>query len=249
MTPLTDDENRKHKMSKYCHICLETFSNNVEDENYNNYKKIRGHCHYTGKYRGAAHSKCNLQYKVPKEIPIVFHNGSKYGYHFIINEISKGIDGIQRLGEDAEKYITFKVPPKKEMKNGKFVTYKLKFIDSIRFMNSSLSDLTDNLSELKQACKECNEEIKHNKRKNETLICKYKQCNKKTYKSIDILREKFSNVYSLCNNNIDTFLLLLRKGVYPYEYTNSWNRFKETSLPTKKEFYNKLKQEDITDED
>ena len=38
---------------------------------------VRDHCHYTGKYRGAAHSKCNLQYKVPKEIPFVFHNGSK----------------------------------------------------------------------------------------------------------------------------------------------------------------------------
>ena len=189
MTPLTDDENRKHKKSKYCHICLEPFCNNEEDEKYNNYKNVRDHCHYTGKYRGAAHSKCNLQYKVPKEIPVVFHNGSKYDYHFITNEISKGTDGAQCLGEDAEKYITFKLPLKKEIKDGKFITYKLKFIESIRFMNSSLPHLTDNPSELKQTCKKCNEEIKDYKRKNETLIYRYKQCNKKTYKSIILLKE------------------------------------------------------------
>ena len=43
--------------------------------------KVRDHCHYTGKYRGAAHSACNLQYKVPKSIPAVFHNGSNYDFH------------------------------------------------------------------------------------------------------------------------------------------------------------------------
>ena len=69
---------------------------------------------------------------------------------------------------------------------------------------------------------------KLNNKKNEILIYRCKQCNKKTYKSIDLLKEKFSNVYSLCNDNIDKFLLLLRKGVYPYEYMYSWNRFNET---------------------
>ena len=48
-------------------------------------QKVRDHCHYTGKYRGAAHSICNLHDKIPKEIPIVFHNGSTYDYHFIIS--------------------------------------------------------------------------------------------------------------------------------------------------------------------
>ena len=42
------------------------------------YKKVRDHCHYTGKFRGAAHSICNLRYKVPQEIPVKIHNGSKY---------------------------------------------------------------------------------------------------------------------------------------------------------------------------
>ena len=51
------------------------------------YKKVRDDYHYTGKFRGAAHSICNLNYKVPQEIPVKIHNGSKYGYHFIIKEL------------------------------------------------------------------------------------------------------------------------------------------------------------------
>ena len=48
------------------------------------YCKVRDRCHYTGEYRGAAHSICNLKYSVPKKIPISFHYGSNYSYHFII---------------------------------------------------------------------------------------------------------------------------------------------------------------------
>ena len=148
MTPLTGEEYRNHEKSNHCHICNEEFIYDKENETYRESCKVRGHCNYTGKYRGAAHSKCNLQYKLPKEMPVVFHNVSKYDYHFIINKLAKGIDGITCLGEDTEKYITLKVPLKKENKDGKFITYELKFIDSFRFMNRSLSDLVDNLSEI-----------------------------------------------------------------------------------------------------
>ena len=76
--------------------------------------KVRDHCHYTGKFRGAAHSICNLRYKTPKEIPVVFHNGSTYDYHFIIKQLAKEFDGqFECLGENTEKYITFSVPIKK----------------------------------------------------------------------------------------------------------------------------------------
>ena len=53
------------------------------------YFKVKDHCHYTGKYRGAAHYICNLRYKTPKEIPVVFHNGSTYDYHLIIKELAE----------------------------------------------------------------------------------------------------------------------------------------------------------------
>ena len=103
--------------------------------------------HYTGKYRGAAHSICNLRYKIPKKFPVVFHNGSTYDYHFIIKQLVKEFKGyFECLGENTEKYITFSVPIKKVLGNDKTVTYKLKFIDSYRFMQDSLSNLVDNLS-------------------------------------------------------------------------------------------------------
>ena len=56
-------------------------------------------------------------------------------------------------------------------------------------------------------------------------------------------------MYQFCNDDKDKFILLLRKGIYPYDYMDSWNRFSEETLPHKKEFYCKLNLEDITDED
>ena len=72
-------------MQKVCYICKKVFST---DKNDKNVQKVRDHCHYTGKCRGATHSTCNLRYKTPKEIPVVFHDGSTYDYHFIINQLA-----------------------------------------------------------------------------------------------------------------------------------------------------------------
>ena len=111
--------------------------------------KVRDHCHYTGKCRGAAHNICNLRYKIPKEIPVVFQNGSTYGYHFIIKELVKESDGnFECLGENTETYVTFSVPIKKNIENKDIeITHKIKFIDSYRFMSMLLLKLIDNLSE------------------------------------------------------------------------------------------------------
>ena len=81
---------------------------------------LRNHCHYTGKFRGAAHSICNLSYKVPKEIPVVIHNGSTCDYHFVIKQLAEEFKSqFECLGENTKKYITFSVPIKKEVPNGK----------------------------------------------------------------------------------------------------------------------------------
>ena len=88
MMPLTTKGEIYHNKQKICYICKKEFDNN-DKKNY----KVRDHCHYTGKYRGAAHIICNLRHKVPKEIPIVFHNGSTYDYHFIIKELLKEFEG------------------------------------------------------------------------------------------------------------------------------------------------------------
>ena len=135
MIPLTTKEKIYHNKQKICYIYKKEFSNN-EKKNY----KVRDRCHYMGKYRGVAHNICNLRYKVPKEIPIVFHNGSVYDYHFIIKELVKEFeDNFECLGENTEKYITFSVPIKKKIENKDLeITYKIKFIDSYRFMASSM---------------------------------------------------------------------------------------------------------------
>ena len=83
-------------------------------------KKVRDHCHYTGKFKGAAHSGCNLRYKVPKEIPVVCHNDSTYDYHFISKKLADEFEGeFECLKENTETYITFSVPLKKGNGNGK----------------------------------------------------------------------------------------------------------------------------------
>ena len=138
MIPLTIKEKMHYNEQKICHICKKEFGNN-DKKHY----KVRDHCHYTGKYRGAAHNICNLRYKGPREIPVVFHNGSIYDYHFIIKELVKEFDGnFECLDEKTEKCITFSAPIKKKIENKDIeITYKIKLIDSYRLMSSSLSKL------------------------------------------------------------------------------------------------------------
>ena len=80
-----------------------------------------------------------------------------------------------------------------------------------------------------------------------SLVDNLSEINKK--ESVNELIEKFPNTYQFCNRDLNKFALLLRKGVYPYEYMDSREKFNETSLPDKKDFYSKLNKENITDED
>ena len=117
MITLTDKEITPYESQKICHICKGYF---CYDKNkkivVKLYHKVRDHCHYTEKFRAAAHSTCNLRYKVPKKIPIVFHNGSKYDYHFIIKQLAEEFKGkFECLGENTEKYNIFSVPIEKEV--------------------------------------------------------------------------------------------------------------------------------------
>ena len=126
MIPLTNKEIKSYEKQRVCHIYKKKFCYDK------NNKKVRDHCHYTGKFRGVAHSECNLRYKAPKEISIVFHNDSTYDYHFIIKQLAEEFEGeFECLGENTEKYITFSVLLKKENDNGKKITYKLKFVIAI----------------------------------------------------------------------------------------------------------------------
>ena len=196
-----------------------------------------------------------MRYNVPKEIPVVFHNSSTYDYHFIIKELAKEFEGnFECLGENTEKYIRFSVPIKKKIDNKDLeITYKITFIDSYRFMSSSLSKLVDNLSEgiHNNKCSACESNLGYIKiKKNEKLLLKYFNCNiyfKKKYNK-DLI-QKFKNTYSFCNSDLNKFILLLRKDVYPFEYMDNWEKFNETALPSKESFYSNLNMEDIDDID
>ena len=196
--PLTYEENEFYKKQEYCYICKKEFNTDKNDKKVFKLRhKVKNHCHYTGKYRRTAHNICNLRYKTPKEIPVVFHKSSTYNYHFIISELANEFDGeLECLGENKEKYITFSV---------------------------LLSSLVNNLSEIySKMCRGCRE------RKIIESVCDF-------------------TGLKICDRDIKKFILLLRKGVYPYEYMDSWERFDKTVFPNKKEFYSKLNLEDITD--
>ena len=193
----------------------------------------------------------------------MFHNGSTYDYHFIIKELVKEFDGnFDYLGENTEKYITFSVPLKKKIENKNLeITYKIKFIDSFRFMSSSLSKLVDNLSEgiHNNKCADCKSSLDYIKTKNEKLILECYNCKQRYRKKFNKeLIKRFASTYEFCNNDttgssssdrINKLVLLLRKGVYPYEYMDAWEKFNEISLPSKEDFYSNLNMEDINDID
>ena len=189
-----------------------------------------------------------MRYKIPKEISVVFHNGSTYDYHFIIKELVKEFDGnFECLGENTEKYIIFSAPIKKNIESKNIeITYKIKFIDSYRFM--PLSRLIDNLSEgiHNNKCVDCESNLDYVQiTKNEKLILECFNCKQRYRKKFNKEAiKRFASVYEFCNKD-----LLLRKGVYPYEYMDNWERFNETSLPSKESFYSNLNMENIDDID
>ena len=119
-------------------------------------------------------------------------------------------------------------------------------------MSSSLSKLIDNLSEglHNNKCADCKSCIDYVKTKNEKLILKYFKC--KQYYEKDFNKElikRFASTYEFCNGNLNKFILLLRKGVYPYEYMDNWERLDEILLSNKESLYSNLNMENIDDID
>ena len=163
----------------------------------------------------------------------MFHNGSTYYYHFRIKELAEEFEGeFECLGENTEKYITFSVPIKKETtkkdKNGNDkitkISYKIKFIDSYRFMSTSLSSLVNNLSEEvhNDKCTNCKSCLDYMTTKDEQLTFRCFSCKKNYEKDLNKeLIQRLKNIYEFCNGDLNKFILLLRKGVYPYEYIDS----------------------------
>ena len=141
---MTKEDEIEYIMATHCHIC----EGELGDDK--NYRKVRDHCHITGKYRGAAHSICNLKYKIPKFFPVIFHNLSGYDSHLFIKNLGKSEGKIDCIPNNEEKYISFtkqiivdtfihKEGEEKEVKR------YIRFIDSFKFMAASLDSLVKNL--------------------------------------------------------------------------------------------------------
>ena len=142
MDPLTKKQWKKYKKSTICHICYKPFTPTN--------RKVRDHCHYTGLYRGPAHSLCNLWYQIPSYIPVVFHNLSGYDGHLFIRDLGKHSNFMEVIAKNKEDYISFSIKVSVDKyidKNGeeKEKLIELRFIDSFKFMSSSLGSLTRNL--------------------------------------------------------------------------------------------------------
>ncbi|XP_061388725.1 uncharacterized protein LOC133323843 [Musca vetustissima] len=217
MISLTPLELKQFNESMNCHICEAPLAND----------KVRDHCHLTGRYRGAAHNKCNLQYRVPKFIPILFHNLSSYDSHLFIKELAQFEGDIFVIAQNKEQYISmsFKIPMKDdsdsqqnlqrtdttngnpEKNKNKRRTLELRFLDSFRFMPASLDSLAKNLPQ-----------------------------------------EAFKAVRSQYPND-DDFKLMTRKGIFPYEYLTSFGKLTEQQLPPRTAFYNNLTDSECSEED
>ena len=169
------------------------------------------------------------------------------------------------IGENTEKYISFSVNVQEDIDNNDDVdeeeerkpkNYRLRFIDCFSFMNFSLDSLRDNLSEINyKTCVKCKERIKSVQYckfidlSNKKSRYKCLKCNDISYKSIKPLIEKFPNTYRLSNEDNQKFILLIRKGVYPYEYIDDWSKLNETELPSKNAFHSNLNMNDISHKD
>ena len=197
---LTQDEQESFEKEEFCHICKRIL---LKD-------KVRDHCHFTGQYRGAAHNKCNLMCKKPRVLPVIFHNLQGYDAHLFIKQLACLEGNLNCIPSTEEKYISFskniKVGEYKDYTGNIFpINFEIRFLDSFKFLQTSLANLVSNLQP-----------------------------------------DDFHNTKQVFKKNVN---LLTRKGVYPYDYVSSLEKLTETQLPPKEEFYSKLNDEDITDDD
>jgi len=126
---MTPKLRRIHELCKICNLCKNGFS--VENH------KVADHCHLSGKFRQTICNTCNLKLQTPNFVPCFFHNLSNYDAHFIVTELGYDTKSISVIPNTEEKYISFT----------KYITkmFSVRFIDTFRFLASSLSTLSSNL--------------------------------------------------------------------------------------------------------
>ena len=186
--------------------------------------RVRDHCHITGKYRGSAHQDCNLQLRLNPDkikIPVIFHNLRGYDSHFIMQEIGQIVKDYSYIKDGKKCQMNINAIPNNMEKYMAFMLGNhLNFIDSFQFMGSSLEKLVGNLTK----CGKCK---------------KGEECINPNYNQLKYTSEIFKS------NKLD---LMARKGVYPYDYMDSFDKF-NSQLPSKEDFYSILNDKHISKED
>ena len=150
MMKLSPNELKQFNEATKCWICKGEFDDTSDEKGYRKNEKVKDHCHYTGRFRGAAHNYCNLKYKKPTLITVVFHNLSGYDSHLFIKNLGFTEGNIDCIPNNEEKYISFTkntVVGSYTNKEGKDkdIKHKIRFIDSFKFMSDSLESLINNL--------------------------------------------------------------------------------------------------------
>ena len=249
---MTKEDEEKFQKSDECHICSKKFT----DEDI----KVRDHCHITGKYRGSAHQECNLQLRVDVEkikIPVIFHNLRGYDSHFIMQEIGQIVKDYEYTNKNGKKcQMNINAIPNNMEKYMAFMLGNhLTFIDSFQFMGSSLEKLVSTITKCGKCetckpddCMKLNINYKNKTLQHKTSIpcgecqnCKNidKDCISPNYDKLKYTSQIFKD------KKLD---LMARKGVYPYDYMDSFEKF-NSPLPTKEDFYSILNNKDISKED
>ena len=218
---MTKEDENKFQKAEECHICNKKYTN--QDI------RVRDHCHITGKYRGSAHQECNLQLRLNPDkikIPVIFHNLRGYDSHFIMQEIGAIVKDYEYTNKDGKKcQMNINAIPNNMEKYMAFMLGNhLNFIDSFQFMGSSLEKLVNNITK----CGEC------------------ENCKNKDEDCIDPKYDQLKYTSSMFKNKkLD---LMARKGVYPYDYMDSFDKF-NSQLPLKEDFYSILNNKHIKDEE
>ena len=249
---MTEENEQEFKKATTCHICDKKYTEKDI--------RVRDHCHITGEFRGSAHQECNLKLRInPKEIkiPVIFHNLRGYDSHFIMQEIGAIVKNhTYKNNKGEEKQMDINAIPNNMEKYMAFMLGNhLTFIDSFQFMSSSLENLVKNMTKCGK-CDTCNPGkcikrsinsegriIQHKTSFpcGECINCKnsVKACITPNYDNLIYTSKKFKG------KKLD---LMARKGVYPYDYMDSFDKFNE-KLPTKGDFYSNMNNEHISDED
>ena len=183
---LTPEEEKDFKSAKVCHICEQEL---LVYEKTGEIFKVRDHCHFTGKYRGAAHNECNLKCRKPLILPVVFHNLQGYDSHLFIKQLAKVSGDLSCIPSTEDKYISFSQKIKvceyfsRKKETTLPIKFEIRFIDSFKFLQTSLANLVSNLQPTD--FKNLNRVIKE-----KTSLLTRKGCYPYDYvSSIDILQE------------------------------------------------------------